>query len=257
VNLDDEATVAASPVAWAALAITNSEGRRSLVTLTKPIVTIGRSRHVGNDLVLDTDGQASKRHARIEREADGRATLFDLATTNGTFVNGKPVVGNVSISDGDEIAIGQTRLLFQQEAAGKDSPPAPSMIGTTRRAKLVGNDGREHVLASETLIGRAVTSDIVLDDPDAATRQAQVIAPDPLTYLLEDLSGRGTTRIQGRTLSAGERWRMCDGDLLVLANTPFRFQMPAEAGQERESGGRQSPPVPAEPGSAPRLFEGE
>lgn len=228
---DDLATVAASPVAWAALAITNSEGRRSLVTITKPVFTIGRSRHVDNDLVLDTDGQASKRHARIEREADGRATLFDLATTNGTLVNGKPVMGNVSISDGDEIVIGQSRLLFQQETAAKDAEPAPPAVGATRRAKFLGEDGREHILASETLIGRAVTSDLVLEDPDAATRQAQVISPDPKTYLLEDLSGRGTTRVQGRVLSAGERWRMSDGDLVVLANTPFRFQMPQDAGQ--------------------------
>lgn len=255
VAFDDEATVAASPVAWAALAITNSEGRRSLVTLTKPMFTIGRSRHVGNDLVLDTDGQVSKRHARIEREADGRATLFDLATTNGTLVNGKPVAGNVSISDGDEIVIGQSRLLFQQETGGKDGHPAPPMVGTPRRAKLVGDDGREHILASETLIGRAVTSDIVLDDPEAATRQAQVIAPDPQTYLLEDLSGRGTTRVQGRALSAGERWRMSDGDLVVLAKTPFRFQMPADSKEARPPG--RYAVVDAEPGSAPRLFEGE
>lgn len=225
---DDLATVAASPVAWAALAITNSEGRRSLVTITKPVFTIGRSRHAENDLVLDTDGQASKRHARVEREADNRATLFDLATTNGTFVNGRPVNGNVSISDGDEIVIGQTRLLFQQEAAGRDLPPAPPLVGVTRRARLIDQHGQEHVLASETLIGRAVTSDIVLDNPDAGTRQAQVIAPDPKTYLLEDLAGRGTTLVQGRALAAGERARLNDGDLVLLANTPFRFQLPKE-----------------------------
>jgi pSer/pThr/pTyr-binding forkhead associated (FHA) protein len=231
VNFEDDATVIGSPVAWAALAITNSEGRRSLVTITKPVFMIGRSRHVENDLVLDTDGQASKRHARIEREADGRATLFDLATTNGTFVNGKPVTGNTTIADGDEIVIGQTRLLFQQDAAAKDEPIASPAIGTTKRAKLLRvEDGKEYVLASETLIGRAVTSDIVLNDPDVATRQAQVIAPDAQTYLLEDLAGRGTTSVQGRQLALGERARLSDGDQVLLGATAFRFAFPPENG---------------------------
>ncbi|HEX5324038.1 MAG TPA: FhaA domain-containing protein [Capsulimonadaceae bacterium] len=225
VGLEEDATVAGSPTAWAALAITNSEGRRSLVTITKPVFTIGRSRHGGNDLVLDTDGQASKRHVRIERETDGHATLFDLASTNGTFVNGKLVNGNITISDGDEIVIGQSRLLFQQDAERGESPAAPA-IGTTKRARLLReDDGKEYVLASETLIGRAVTSDIVLDSAEVATRQAQVIAPDAQTYLLEDLAGRGTTFIQGRQLGLGERVRLNDGDEVVLGGSRFRFAL--------------------------------
>ena len=86
------------------------------------------------------------------------------------------------------------------------------------------------MLASETLIGRAVTSDIVLNDPEVATRQAQVIAPDAQTYLLEDLAGRGTTVVQGRSLALGERARLNDGDQVLLGATAFRFAFPPENG---------------------------
>ena len=57
-----------------------------------------------------------------------------------------------------------------------------------RRARLVTPDGQEHVLASETLIGRAVTSDIVLQDPGVATKHARIVAPDAATYYLEALA---------------------------------------------------------------------
>ena len=75
-------------------------------------VTIGRSKS-GNDLTIDTDGQISKRHARIELDPDGKFTVYDLGSTNGTKVNGRRVE-NRTLNDGDEITIGTTRLVFQQ-----------------------------------------------------------------------------------------------------------------------------------------------
>ena len=50
---------------------------------------IGRSPRSGNDLTIESDGQISKRHARIELDAEGRFTLYDLDSTNGTKVNGQ------------------------------------------------------------------------------------------------------------------------------------------------------------------------
>lgn len=230
---DEELTVAAVPVAWAALNVVGPDGHRTMATLAKPMFTIGRSRMANNDLVVSGDGQMSKRHARIERETDGRATLYDLDSMNGIVVNGKTVSGNVTLSDGDQITMGATRMVFIQDERiaqvdkdprsvkedGADSPELP-----ISRARLIPDTGGNgHPLASETLIGRAVTADIVLDDSESATRQAQVISPDVRTYYLQDLAGRETTRVNGRPLYGEERIRLIDGDIVQLGGSRFTF----------------------------------
>jgi pSer/pThr/pTyr-binding forkhead associated (FHA) protein len=87
----------------------------------KPALTIGRSSRAGNDLVLQGDGLVSKRHARVEREADGNYTLYDLGSTNGVKVNGNRV-DNYTLQPGDEFTIGNTRIVF--EAKQKETTPS-------------------------------------------------------------------------------------------------------------------------------------
>ena len=219
IDCDDEpGTVPA--VAWAALSITSPEGRKSHFSLTKPSVQIGRSRNAENDLILDTDGKVSKAHARLERERDGRWTLYDLGSTNGVGVGLARVDNNRALSDGDEITIGDTKLVFQ--LAGQQAAPA-LLPAPPRRARLIGADGEAFVLASETLIGRAVTSDIILSDPSVATKHARVIAPDAATYFLEDLSGHAETRVNDRVLFPGQRQPLTSGDILTLGTVRLRF----------------------------------
>lgn len=68
--------------------------------------TIGRE--AGADLVL-ADGKASRRHAALRVLKDGRATLYDLGSSNGTLVNGQRIQS--ALLDGDEqIQIGDTVL---------------------------------------------------------------------------------------------------------------------------------------------------
>ena len=56
------------------------------------------------------DNRVSRRHAQIEIVA-GRCVLNDLASTNGTTVNGAPVSQQV-LHDGDVIGIGGVELRF-------------------------------------------------------------------------------------------------------------------------------------------------
>lgn len=74
-----------------------------LLTVDHPTV-IGRAAEA--DLVLD-DPFASDRHARFDR-LEGRLVIEDLGSTNGTVVNGVPVVGRRALDRGDAIRIGQT-----------------------------------------------------------------------------------------------------------------------------------------------------
>ncbi len=62
------------------------------------------------DITL-TDTNVSRRHAEIRPHGDG-FVLVDLGSTNGCRVNGQRVSQRV-LNDGDEIAMGNTRMIFQ------------------------------------------------------------------------------------------------------------------------------------------------
>src|SRR3954454_52836 len=79
--------------------------------------TIGRE--AGVDLEI-ADGKASRRHAALRVLPDGRATLYDLGSSNGTFVNGQRVQ-SVLLSGGEQIQIGDT-VLVPSGAAGAGAP---------------------------------------------------------------------------------------------------------------------------------------
>lgn len=55
------------------------------------------------------DEQLSRRHARISAVAGG-ATIQDLGSTNGTYVNEQPVEGVQRLSPGDRVRVGLTVL---------------------------------------------------------------------------------------------------------------------------------------------------
>lgn len=65
-----------------------------------------------NDVVLD-DRAISRKHAEIRLRL-GRYTLYDLQSTNGTFVNGRRVA-EVVLADGDRITISGNDLVLKQE----------------------------------------------------------------------------------------------------------------------------------------------
>lgn len=86
------------------------------------VFTIGRNG--GCDLVL-SDTKASSRHVTITLEANGTATLNDLASTNGTYVNGQRVQA-VMLAGGEQIQIGDTVMTFGAAPNAVDTgTPAP------------------------------------------------------------------------------------------------------------------------------------
>lgn len=81
-------------------------GKTVYLTQTESVIGRGQSATV----VID-DGGASRNHARIVWNGKA-AGLEDLASTNGTLLNGQRV--SVSpLEQGDVIEIGQTRLVFR------------------------------------------------------------------------------------------------------------------------------------------------
>jgi hypothetical protein len=78
------------------------------VVLGERAVTMGRLPEC--DIVL-TDTNVSRRHAEVRPTPDG-FMLVDLGSTNGCRVNGVQVVQR-DLRDGDELTIGNTRIVFQ------------------------------------------------------------------------------------------------------------------------------------------------
>jgi Protein of unknown function (DUF3662)/FHA domain len=81
------------------------------VPLAAGPISIGRDPK--NDIVFD-DRRVSRRHAEVRLRL-GRYTLYDLQSTNGTFVNGHRIAEMV-LSDEDRVTIGAAELIVRLES---------------------------------------------------------------------------------------------------------------------------------------------
>ncbi|PIE31716.1 MAG: hypothetical protein CSA55_05075 [Ilumatobacter coccineus] len=78
------------------------------ITLGSTGAVIGRM----NDCeIVISDGNASRHHAQITASGSGYI-LADLASTNGTFINGSRLTTTHRLTDGDIITIGTVELRF-------------------------------------------------------------------------------------------------------------------------------------------------
>ncbi len=76
--------------------------------INKPTISIGRG--FGNDIVID-DPRVSRHHAEI-RVTGGKACIYDLKSTNGTWVNGHRVTER-ALANGDEVSFGGVEYFFE------------------------------------------------------------------------------------------------------------------------------------------------
>src|SRR3954468_4089610 len=78
--------------------------------------TVGKAAE--NGVALEHDPTASHLHAVLERFPAGWC-VTDLGSSNGTWVNGERIWASQRLRHGDEIRVGQTRLVFRDPL----SPP--------------------------------------------------------------------------------------------------------------------------------------
>lgn len=91
------------------------KARFRLVLGTREVQLLEGENVVGRDpdaaLWIDHPS-VSRRHARI-LVADGKATLEDMKSKNGTNLNGKKISRRSALSDGDEVRIGPETMIFR------------------------------------------------------------------------------------------------------------------------------------------------
>ncbi|MHA2621020.1 MAG: FHA domain-containing protein [bacterium JZ-2024 1] len=94
---------------WAALMVQEGTQKGEVFLIRKPAMDLGRDRD--NDIVI-ADPYVSARHLRILVE-DNELVIVDLASSNGTRVNGQPVNRSV-LRAGDIVEVGKTLLVYRQ-----------------------------------------------------------------------------------------------------------------------------------------------
>ncbi|MCG8556226.1 MAG: Flp pilus assembly complex ATPase component TadA [Proteobacteria bacterium] len=99
-------------------------GNPSRLEFHKPEISFGRLD--SNDVMLPKDN-VSKRHARLMLKEQGYV-LFDLQSTNGTYVNGRKISSPVIVQPGDRIQLGDffVQLETEAEAAAIPSETPPT-----------------------------------------------------------------------------------------------------------------------------------
>src|SRR5688500_4152984 len=104
-------------------------------------------RHPDNTIQI-LDRIISKEHAQIQKTPDGRYLLRDLGSLNGTYIRGERV-GEQILNDGDEIALGSTRLLYvenkESDAGIHRVTIAPGMTESHIRQKIAAQASSEFV----------------------------------------------------------------------------------------------------------------
>src|SRR5215212_7275798 len=96
--------------------------------------TVGKAAE--NEVGLEDDPTASHLHAVLERFSAGWC-VADLGSSNGTWLNGVRIWSTQRLRHGDEIRVGQTRLIFHDvQPAGaaptEDEDGAPALTGRER-----------------------------------------------------------------------------------------------------------------------------
>jgi len=62
------------------------------------------------------DDLVSRKHMRIRfDEGTNRYYAEDMKSKHGTFINGRRITDKTALAEGDEIVIGQTKLLFTEK----------------------------------------------------------------------------------------------------------------------------------------------
>jgi pSer/pThr/pTyr-binding forkhead associated (FHA) protein len=132
------------------------KGRRLPVKV--PVVNIGRAEF--NDVVI-ADASVSTSHAKLQRR-DDIWMLTDLGSTNGTFVEGERLSGEVALGPGTTVKFGEVAVLFEPL---DETVPIRRSSGTQVLSAVLPSGGGTGRTSAAT---DPAATDSAAVDPDAA-----------------------------------------------------------------------------------------
>lgn len=98
------------------------------------VITIGRS---SDNNVTVNDPSVSRHHCQIIQHDNGSFTLSDFGSTNGTFVNGRQVHGEVPLNPNDIVKIGSAPLQWRNYFDDAAPIPKTSIVEPTQMPRTV------------------------------------------------------------------------------------------------------------------------
>lgn len=125
ITIEGDAVVTKRRTGRASLTVVGGPGLGRVHKVRGPETVIGRGAEA--NITIDGEG-VSRLHSKVVVDGDGRATLVDLGSTNGTYLNGLRVVAE-PLRDNDKVQLGRTvAMVFRyeyrdagyDEAAGAD-----------------------------------------------------------------------------------------------------------------------------------------
>src|SRR5215211_4339830 len=109
---------------------------------------------------LGGDREISRRHGRVSRGPDGRLTIEDLGSSNGTFVNDEPIDAARTLDPGDVVRMGQTVLQVTDSSGAVPEQARPSAgVPTGEPPRVAAEAGEELLVTAGTAPGRRLTLD--------------------------------------------------------------------------------------------------
>lgn len=204
------------------------------VQITKEKTTLGRRPY--NDIVIDNLA-VSGEHASIHM-VGGVVSIEDLNSTNGTYVNGKPIKKQV-LQSGDTIDIGKYKIKFsgrlltenfektmvlrtQPVLLTPSAPPATAPFMLTPEATEAAR-----IAGIKVLSGAAAGRELPLTKP-VTTIGKPGIAVAAITkrdndFLLHYVEGDGSPTTLNSTPVTSEPVTLKNGDVIALAGTEMQF----------------------------------
>ena len=139
-----------------------------LVPLESDRVAVGNDE--ANDVAMPWDATVSQLHAVVERYPSGWC-VRDVGSRNGTYLNGDRIVGDHVLRPGDEVRIGETRIVFRVAAAStprSETAAAQGAPDLTRREREVlvalCRPVLERTLLNEPATIRAIATALVISE---------------------------------------------------------------------------------------------
>jgi pSer/pThr/pTyr-binding forkhead associated (FHA) protein len=216
---------------------------QTMVPLTKDVTTIGRKQA---DIILD-DGKMSSTHAEIRRTGN-KFFIKDLKSTNGTYLNRKPI-SSAPLMDQDVVELGRTTLCFYEDTRDYHGANADAEIPTPRRKTEIEVTNTQEMMTttktlqqvpiklqilqgpdegkrfsfrkSHILIGRK-GADVALLDVDISRAHAMVEVLGGASIFLRDLESTNGTFLNGRKVQVE---RLKPGDEIGVGNTKIALSL--------------------------------
>ena len=197
------------------------EAPQLTVRLKHPLTIIGREKA---DIIVD-DTEVSASHCQIQ-DIDGTFFVFDMNSTNGTYLNDKQVV-KAALAPHDIIRIGKTRFRFllvdthkassiplfdkyQVRRKAGQRTVLENMLGDNRRTYLLKikatyPDQSSEVLnidREETWIGRDSVMGKFHSDPTISSRHLLIKINSNGEVFIKDHNSRGGTFVNNKKISS-------------------------------------------------------